>query len=218
MLCYIDAIFRLRENAGESPAAKKEAGGFSCTDIITSDNELMNDHPCYMWEPAAIAAIANITDTKSEAGIFKLGSSADIIRGFSEFLSKLNGNEIYVGWNMDQIVIPILCSCAFIENVCLPSRLFRRLDDKWSKTAGASVERAFMQGWYPSSRSEIPRITLHKAAEIARIRTPEQIVESMRAEPDFNDTDEGLIDACLISRISCISSIHAAYYNLLAKC
>lgn len=209
MVCYIDAIFRLRDTADGSPATEKEARGSSCTDIITSDNEMMNDHPCYMWEPAAIAAVTG----NGEAEVFKLGGPAGILKGFGNFLSKLNGNEIYVGWNMDQIVIPILCSCAFTENLCLPSRLFRRLDDKWSKPAGASVERAFMQGWYSSSKSEVPRLTLQKATEIAGIRTPMQLVESMRGDQDFSE-----IDACLMSRISCISSIYTFYQNLISKC
>ena len=215
MYAYIDVLFGIRE--------KVARGGFLLPRYLTTDSQMVNVMPPYLLVPEAFC-IAYAKDNGDIVPIFHKSVSDAGRSQPKEILEKLslalyevagvpgNSSTELVGWNLDRIIIPALCTNALAFNVKLPQRYFRRLNHKWAKTGVYSVERAFWQGWYATDHShdgdQAMQLTLTDASNLTGIDTPEAIYKSMGE----GDSEELL----LASRLAVISNLFGRYQDLLA--
>ena len=154
MFVYMDALFRA--NGSDCPLNPVYGVG----GLFTTDTPGIRNIPPYLLSPAMVM----VAGSDGTARVFRIPfENADerderaLLRDLVSYLTtgNLTGNEACVGWYLDQVVYPVLCCAAMRLGVPTLPRWMRRLDDKWSKTMGFSLERAFFQGWYPSNRGEV---------------------------------------------------------------
>ncbi len=141
MNVYIDAMFSIRDEKTKGVR-------------LFSDNMMVMDTAPFNLRPEC--ALLSVGDGKSAGEFFVSaedgGNVAERTGVVIGELEKEYGSVTLVGWYLDQVVIPALCADAVIAGKPLHPWLMRKLDDKWSKPAGVSLDRAFYQGWYPFSR------------------------------------------------------------------
>lgn len=200
MLLYIDALFWLRR-FDNFPASSKGAGKF-----LTADEVRLENFPPYLTVPAVIDCVTADGDLHE----FRNDNTADLLKNFGQYIySVFDGKMEYVGWYLDQIIIPSICANATICNVKIDPYLFRGLGDKWAKTAGYSVERAFMQGWYSQAKNDLHpenELTLNDIVTLSGMQTLSAI------EGKLGDLD---VDTrTLMARISAISSLYTRYSDI----
>ena len=154
MFVYMDALFR----ANCSGCPLDPAHGFG--GLFTTDTPGIRNIPPYLLSPVMVM----VAGSDGTARVFRIpAEGADVrderalLRDLTAYLTTapLTGNEACVGWYLDQVVLPVIGAAAMRLGVPTVPRWMRRLDDKWSKTMGFSLERAFFQGWYPSNRGEV---------------------------------------------------------------
>lgn len=201
---YMDVMFRPADGCGTRIPSIRN-GKF------TSDDEGVKNIPSFLLDPEAVLVATSDGDVE----VFDDKEPTALLSGLSAYFetAPMTGNEPIVGWNLDQVVIPALCSSAFRHGICAFPKWMRKLDDKWSKTNGFSIERAFLQGWYPASHDDattkMANITLNEAVKLAGLKKLEDV------EVELGD---GLppIAKELMARVSALSSLYARYQEILA--
>jgi len=200
MFLYIDALFKKRGEDGPGPLS--ESG--------TVDSREIRETSPFKLVPTSIM----VADDTGDFQFFNEAHASTLLDRFGTYMREKGDRDIFVGWYMDQVIFPCLCANAFMSNIRIPHRLFRKLDDKWSKTGGHSVERAFWQGWYNPYKSEgaveQEMLTLDQALELAGLNSLGTYMRSMigdNALPTYHNR--------LAVRIAAISALHAKYQDLV---
>lgn len=201
MFIYLDALFRA--NGSDCPLNPNQGVG----GLFTSDTLGIRDVPPYLLDPAVIM----VATSDGGAQVFRSNDVFELLSGLFCYLTEapMTGNEGIVGWYLDQVVFPVMVSAAVRHGVVVPqplARLARRLDDKWSKTMGFSLERALLQGWYPSNRNNVANydLTLKDAVKMCGVvrggspENPNMTLEERQSE-------------LLMQRIMDISNLYARY-------
>lgn len=201
MFIYLDALFRA--NGSACPLNPDTGVG----GLFTSDTTGIRDVPPYLLEPEVVM----VATSDGGAQVFRSDDAHELLGGLFKYLTEapLTGNEGIVGWYLDQVVFPVIGSSAVRNGVVVPpalSRLMRRLDDKWSKTMGFSLERMLLQGWYASNRNNAADydLTLKDAlwlCDMKHANSPE----------DQNLTEEERQNEVLMRRLMDISCLYARY-------
>jgi hypothetical protein len=146
MFVYIDAVFKPNEFCTSVLRLNTKE-----PQLVTTDTIGVHDTAPYMLDVAAIM-------TATSAGVIQMFEGNDPKKMLSDFGQYIEQGPFtfdtqYVGWFMDQIVIPVICANSFRRGVPSVTKWMRRLDDKWSKTMALSLERGFLQGWYPMDKN-----------------------------------------------------------------
>lgn len=198
---YMDAMFR--SAGGLTPPATNV--------VISADSPGARNIPAFMLDPEVVL----VATSDGEVEVFNDKEPTSLISGLSAYFetAPLTGNEPVVGWYLDQFVIPALCSSAFRHGICAFPKWMRKLDDKWSKTNGLSLERAFLQGWYPSKHDEETdsraNLSLDDGLKLAGLSSLHEI-EAKLGEGLPQEAKE------LMARVSALSNLYARYQDILA--
>lgn len=194
MYTYIDAILKPRHNC---PLAE-QAGGF-----ITTDTKGVKTIPAFLFSPAMVMC-ATSTDIK----VFDNEAPELLLADLGEWLESRRGS-VLVGWYLDQVIMPMICASSMVDNVKVAPHLMRKLDDKWSKPAGVSMERAFYQGWYSNVKSEDDTmdLTLDRALSLTGFANLADLGENL-------GTDIPEPQKVLGARLAAISQLHTRYHYL----
>ena len=208
MYAYIDVLFGIREKVARDGVLKPR--------YLTTDSQIVRVSPPYLLVPEAFC-IAYAKENGDIVPFFVKGDTKELIERLNLVLYEIagvtgNSSTELVGWNLDRVIIPALCSNALAYSVKLPQRYFRQLNDKWAKTGVHSVERAFWQGWYAVDHNhdgdQAMQLTLTDAAHLSGLDTPDAICRSMgEGDP---------IELRLASRMAVISNLFGRYQDLLA--
>ena len=201
MFLYIDALFKPRSGC---PLASEEAGG-----VLTTDSPGIRCVPPFMLEPSAIMVVV------SSSGNLSVFDNEDLetrLADLGEYMESFpfTGFEECVGWYLDQIVIPVICANSMMCGVKSVTRWMRRLNDKWTKTMGFSLERAFWQGWYPTPRDECNDgrmdLTLDMAMKMSGLEIED--IDGSGIKPEH---------AVLLSRIAALNKLYDRYQKVATK-
>ena len=202
MYLYIDALFNVR-NTNNPSVVDKMADGLS-----TTDEEKVKNSPPFMTGPKAIM----IALSTGGVYVFEGDDTSKLLTDMHNFVDTLPlaGNECFVGWNLDRVIFPSIAANSMITGAKSIPRIMRKLDDKWSKTNGVSLERAFWQGWYRQSSSDEHQqdLTLDIALDITGMESVAEIRKKM-------DTNTSATTGILMARLSAISKLHTRYHNLI---
>ena len=194
MYIYIDALM---DRAGGSPAP--EGAG----NLLTVDSLSVRNMPPFMFTPKCVM----VATSSGEVEVFDDDAPEILLANLGTHLESLDG--IYAGWYLNQTLLPILTVNAVKYGVRVFGEQLRRLDEKWSKPVGHSIERAFLQGWYPDCKDDDPfHLTLEYALGLCGMPSPDEARKSL---------GDGLKDthARLLARISSMSRIHSRYQDLV---
>lgn len=201
MFLYIDALFRQKSG---SPLDSSESGGF-----LTTDTPGIRCVPPFTLEPSAIMVVVSSSGNLS---VFDNSDVESLLAEFGDYMESypFTGFEECVGWYLDQIVIPVICANSMIHGVRSVTRWMRRLNDKWAKTMGFSLERAFWQGWYPTPRDECNDGRMDLTLDMAM---------KMSGIPNEEISDEGIKPehAILLSRIAALNKLYDRYQKVATK-
>ena len=194
MFVYIDATFKM-------------VGNTNYIGVITSDTPGIRNIPPYNLIPNTVMTATSTGDVM----VFDDKDTLVLLTKLGEYMEvgPLQGNEACVGWCLDQVVIPSLCANSMTQGVKSVTRWLRRLDAKWSKTMGWSLERAFIQGWYPSDRDALNnQLTLEDALKMCSLPSLNEIAS---AESDSNMTEDQKV---LMSRILAMNKLYDRYHKI----
>jgi len=158
MFLYIDALFNLK-----GPINTK----LNYTDAVTTDTSGVRNIPPYMLIPKTVM----ITTSVGEIRIFDSEDPKSLLHELGDYIENDDDVKKYgvclIGWYLDQVLIPAICANSMVYGVKTLPEYLRKLNDKWSKPAGYSLERAFLQGWYPEDRNaQYDQLTMHDALEM----------------------------------------------------
>lgn len=199
MLVYVDALFRSTDGLFFAASA-------DCTGI--------RDVPPFRLEPQVLMTITS----DGEARIFDGEDDHDYLDRFCRYIDgvptssndlepNLRGDEPCVGWYIDQVLVPSVCATAFRRGIKGPTRWMRKLNDKWTKPVGFSLERAFLQGWYPEGDNATRSLCLDDALAACGCNTLDEIA----GEPEPNEKKTHTV---LMSRLSAMSILLDRYNNV----
>lgn len=196
---FIDALFGVREGF-DCPASERGP------DLLTVDSDGVRDLPPYALEPKIVAAV--LSDGTTGEATAKWFSGDEIYEGLGKWFETLNMTWVWLaGWHLDQTVIPALAANAFLLGRRFPRQLCRNLSEKWSKIRAVSLERAFVQDWYPENRDRKSHLSLGRAAELAGQKPPEDFTSVVSTRFGAPDGDVSL----LLARCACMSLLLKRY-------
>lgn len=201
MFFYIDALFRPKSGC---PLASKEAGG-----LLTTDSPGIRCVPPFMLEPAVVMTVVSSSGNLS---VFEGEDTETLLANLGDYMESFpfTGYEECVGWYLDQILVPVICANSMMCGTRSVTKWMRRLNEKWTKPAGLSLERAFWQGWYPTPRDMCDDgrmdLTLDMALKISGLENETINDESIKPE-----------HALLVSRLAAINKLYVRYNKVSIK-
>lgn len=203
MYVYIDALFKPREGCPLPPHMKEEG-------LLTTDSLTIRDIPPFLLAPERVI----LASGDGNVEVFDDPETEILLGNLGERLENPSSTETLVGWYTDQVLYPVLAANAMLEGVRVTSGIMRKLDDKWSKPFGFSVERAFYQGWYPE-RKDLPfmdytSMTLDKALRMTKLPSISEVAQGL---------GDGLMEETklLVARVSSISQLFTRYQHILTN-
>lgn len=204
MFLYIDALFKVKDSCPQSSA-------FEGWGLLNADTNGIRNIPPYMLDPTAVMVV----NSNGGLEVFDNPEPAILLADLGEYLeaAPLTGNEACVGWYLDQVVIPVLCAGSMTHGVKSVIRWMRRLDDKWAKTMGFSVERAFVQGWYPSSKEvDNSDLTLDLALNLSGMPSLSDLAEEQQKDEVLKPEH-----VMLMTRILAINKLYTRYQFVTSR-
>jgi len=198
MLLFIDVIFDVRDK-----------DKYNYTGLITTDTPGVRNVPPY----ALIPKVIMVVNSTGKTTVFDDMNPKDLLRGLGDYMENDTDVKKYgvslVGWYLDQMVIPVLCANSMIYGVKAMPEFLRKLNDKWSKTMGCSLERAFLQGWYPDDRdSPRDQLTLSDAQKMCGMSSFEEELNSMNiGQVPYNHQ-------VLAARILALNNLFHRYWDI----
>ena len=121
----------------------------------------------YGVSKTAMCAMETGSDTAEPQVFVSENDGHGAVSGLADAIGKIREPVLFVGWYIDQYVWPAVISEAVCAGIgSFPKELYRGMTDKWTKPLSASMERAFLQGWYPPQSGVGFHLCLQNAMEL----------------------------------------------------